>query len=939
MSHINQLGPFIPPYNVMYPYRNTYLPYYYPDEMKELHQQSTYRVEMLKWLATLEINDQYRIFQIKGQASTIPILQMYIYDRLFVPSHYGIKQRQLNLQERFDDQFIMTSKQLHSRAEEFYELLQIIDEEQFMDSIILVDGALNKLDHFFQLLQDISNYKFLSKPPKATHEKVEDPEWFSQKSYHSCIEWIVREYEKNLAYYFAISHDKKKKIKDNNQTTIKNNNFELQKFFQLNIANNREQLIKYYEQITNEIQTKSGNLENIFYSNIFQSPAIKTYKSQAEIQASFIQKCNTDQNIISSMQITKMSELIEQKTYYLKKFYTIFLNLYQEHLEQELLSSESQSKSKTSKRKKKQKKPQKQTLVQNVQSEESLIRNNSRNDLSSIENLTSDQSTQEEASIRCLVQELKNTKCIQEIQLGNSFESFKQSTFKEEEQWIQISLDSVQLIIQLSNSCLIEEQEFAQKYQLNIKQCIKKNKQKYQQQNIEKFDQQNISKDKYSKSQSLQPSSQNSAFEAQMQKNKQTPSQQSLYNVQKIKNEENLTQFCNSKDNNKCLVQSSVNLQQQQKSISDKSMKIIIEDNTKLGEKKMLEFMTMDIINFTDIILQEFDDLLPFRELVYNRVKVTIQSLFFLHDDKIKLFGSCATGLALIDSDIDIGIISFEGFVKSSLRQPFNQLYNTFLQTKWVTKSKSIFNTMVPVIKLEIDPLIPFSEFDSRYLNLEDNLIKKWKSIKQKVKSGIKVDISFSFHHNHLGYESTDMIIKWMQEYPTIQQLVLILKTIIKKLGCSEAFNGGLSSFSLIVMVYCYLRENRVESELLGQQFLDMMYFFSHEFSPDIQGIGLPSLDQFIEPNKPSYFFLLTDYCLPPLPITIFSPLNNRLISAQCVQIDSILKFFKRIYDQSQQNLEFFNVYVTYGKKKQQRQSKEIINFINQILMMIEQIK
>lgn len=32
-------------------------------------------------------------------------------------------------------------------------------------------------------------------------------------------------------------------------------------------------------------------------------------------------------------------------------------------------------------------------------------------------------------------------------------------------------------------------------------------------------------------------------------------------------------------------------------------MKIIIEDNTKLGEKKMLEFMTMDIINFTDIIL------------------------------------------------------------------------------------------------------------------------------------------------------------------------------------------------------------------------------------------------------------------------------------------------------------------------------------------------
>lgn len=76
---------------------------------------------------------------------------------------------------------------------------------------------------------------------------------------------------------------------------------------------------------------------------------------------------------------------------------------------------------------------------------------------------------------------------------------------------------------------------------------------------------------------------------------------------------------------------------------------------------------------------------------------------------------------------------------------------------------------MVPVIKLEIDPLINFSEFDSRYLNLDDNHIRIWKQIKQKLKSGIKVDITFSFHNNHLGYESTDMIMKWMLEYPNIQ--------------------------------------------------------------------------------------------------------------------------------------------------------------------------
>ncbi|CAD8115203.1 unnamed protein product [Paramecium sonneborni] len=954
MNHINQLGPFLPPYNLIYSYRNPYLPYYYHDEMKELNQQNTYRSEVLKWFSRLDINEQYQIFKIKGQMCTIPILQMYIYDRLFVPSHYGIKYKQLNLKERFDDQFSMKSIQLHSRAEEFYELLHIIDEEQFMDTIILVDGALDKQGKFIELLQNISNYQFLSKPLKVTNEKVEDPEWFSQKYYRSCIEWIMREYEKNIAFYFAISHDKKKKIKNHNQTTIKNNNIELQKYFQLNIAHNKEKLIKYYGQITNEISKKPNNIENIFYSNIFQSPAITTYKSQSEIQTSFIQKCNTDQNIINSMLIIKMSELIEQKTYYLKKFYPLLLNLYQEHLEQELFSCESQYKSKSSKKKKKKK--QSENIQNELNGNDSSIQNNILNELTFNENLTKESQKKEEALIESFeMQEISKTITVQELQVENLFESYKQSKFQEEEQWMYISQEVVKLAILQSYSCLNLELEFEveQRNQQSQKQTNKKKKQKNQAQiNNDKSNKdliaENIIKENDQKDiqepQLIETSFKKQVIDGEGQLNQQEIQKQYLIKTQTYQNEEDLIQICNSQDEHECLALSqstecSVNLNIQQKNKCEKSMTIIIEDDTNLGKEKMFEFITLDIINFTDIILKEYDDLLPFRQLVYDRVKIAIQSLFFLPDDKIKLFGSCATGLALIDSDIDIGISSFENFDKQSLRQPFHQLYNSFLQTKWVTKAKSIFNTMVPVIKLEIDPLINFSEFDSRYLNLDDNHIRIWKQIKQKLKSGIKVDITFSFHNNHLGYESTDMIMKWMLEYPNIQQLVLILKTIIKRLGYSESYKGGLSSFSLIIMVYSYLRENRVKNDQLGHQFLDMIYFFSHEFAPDIYGIGLPSLDQFIKPNQPSYFFQLKDYCLPPLPITIFSPINNRLISAQCVHIDKLLLFFKKIYDQSQQNLEFFNSYVTYGKKKQQRLSREIKNFITQILIMIDQIR
>ena len=50
----------------------------------------------------------------------------------------------------------------------------------------------------------------------------------------------------------------------------------------------------------------------------------------------------------------------------------------------------------------------------------------------------------------------------------------------------------------------------------------------------------------------------------------------------------------------------------------------------------MLEFITIDIINFTDIILSEYDRMLPFRMIAFNRIKYVIQTLLYLPDDKIK---------------------------------------------------------------------------------------------------------------------------------------------------------------------------------------------------------------------------------------------------------------------------------------------------------------
>lgn len=75
-------------------------------------------------------------------------------------------------------------------------------------------------------------------------------------------------------------------------------------------------------------------------------------------------------------------------------------------------------------------------------------------------------------------------------------------------------------------------------------------------------------------------------------------------------------------------------------------------------------------------------------------------------ESEIRLFGSCVTGLALPDSDIDIGILGFELYPRSSLIVLINPLLEALKAMPWVVSMKPIFSCAVPLIKLEVDPTV-----------------------------------------------------------------------------------------------------------------------------------------------------------------------------------------------------------------------------------------
>ncbi|CAD8135405.1 unnamed protein product [Paramecium pentaurelia] len=952
---------FLQPYNYcMYPYRPQIYYNLYAENIQEQNSAATtYKQEVVQWLFTLEQSELYKLFQIKGQIKTFPILKMYIHDKQFQPSNYALlQQATIKLESKIDDQFIMKTRVLHKKTDELYEKLMIFDDENFLDTIIVNEPHLENLNNFIELLDEISDKYFLSTSPKANLEKAEDPVWFHQNSFHSCSAWIIKEFEKNINFYYNIQRDKKKKYRLQKQMVNKNNSKDLQEYFERNLANNKEKLNYYFEQIYTDIKEHPNELENIFYENIFSGTAIKLIKSQVELSFNFQQKCHSDPNIINSMLIFSMSDLLDQKTYFLKKFYQIVIQLFQEHLENELFSSEISIKKKKDKKKSKKKKSEKieykktldpielnQRLSSKNLQESNILRfqrSYSQNNFaysyvtppntpSAWEN-SDDQNeinSQSQQSQNQKQQNNENQKRVLESIIDLGQENISQAFVENlqnptNDDFVEYTQSLTQNILNTVYQSLIDENVYKEEV-IREKKKIKK-KQKTVWRSIPE------SRDEQMQLQSPESEITRFSVETQAQTIKslcsnRTASTSEEEKKQRLKTRKSACQF----------------EQQETESISssnqtqDNNLKEQIENVQQKAQQKLIDQINFDILEFTDNIMNDYEEMLPFRLLTFDRIKLVIQKVFYgIPDDMIQLFGSCATGLALIDSDIDIGISGFQPMNRNIIKALFDNLFFEFSKRKWVIKSNPIFNSVVPVIKLEIDPQVSQTEFEGRNLNETD--IHKWKKLKQKIKSCIKVDISFNFSGStydslHSGFITTNLVKQWMKEYPVIQQLVLILKSIIKKLGLSESYTGGLSSYSLIIMVYSYLRENRVAQNQIGEQFIDFLKYFVNEFNSSTTGIGL--LADIKNPQS-SYFFNLQDYCLPQLPITIFNPFNRKLLTNSCVHIGKIFDFFKVTLDQLEQKREFYCNYVILGKKKQQKLNKTMGNFITNLLQSIK---
>lgn len=129
----------------------------------------------------------------------------------------------------------------------------------------------------------------------------------------------------------------------------------------------------------------------------------------------------------------------------------------------------------------------------------------------------------------------------------------------------------------------------------------------------------------------------------------------------------------------------------------------------------------------------------------------------------------------------------------------------------WIVSCSTYLNAKVPVVKLQIDPLISYLETKRRcdFQNVYDPNLLYYLDIKDRKKArNIKVDLTINLEEGVVcSSPSTEFMRTWLTQYPIIQRITIAFKYILAEKGYNENFKGGIGSYCLFVMIAAYFKE------------------------------------------------------------------------------------------------------------------------------------
>ncbi|CDW89037.1 poly rna polymerase [Stylonychia lemnae] len=175
-------------------------------------------------------------------------------------------------------------------------------------------------------------------------------------------------------------------------------------------------------------------------------------------------------------------------------------------------------------------------------------------------------------------------------------------------------------------------------------------------------------------------------------------------------------------------------------------------------------------------------------------------------ESQVMIFGSCATGLDLPNSDVDMLVY----YPDQREQTMINRLSGALMKQKICKSLEPIKHAKVPIIKL------------------------------QEKETLCNVDISFNRTN---GVYCVKLVKNLMLKYPELKPLMIVIKAFLKCRNLNETYSGGVSSFLLTMMVTSYLqicyKKGNTDKTDLGKHLIDFFELYGTKFNYEEIGISI----------------------------------------------------------------------------------------------------
>jgi non-canonical poly(A) RNA polymerase PAPD5/7 len=177
-----------------------------------------------------------------------------------------------------------------------------------------------------------------------------------------------------------------------------------------------------------------------------------------------------------------------------------------------------------------------------------------------------------------------------------------------------------------------------------------------------------------------------------------------------------------------------------------------------------------EILAYTKYTKATVDKMAVHIEQMIANVRASVLSLW--PKSKVETFGSYSTGIWLPSSDVDLVILDVVEVNDSQLTaKHLRELAKVLEKKQWVESLLVLDTAKVPVLKLV------------------------------SAETSVPIDITFESAATHSGLLARDLIKRYADSMPELYPLAIVFKQLLRERDLNDAYTGGLSSYSVVLMI------------------------------------------------------------------------------------------------------------------------------------------